>query len=482
VEHAEENAAAHSGFGAVWGSKNLKAVAILGTGGVAVANPQALLDEVFRCGIFKVVPVGGEIHAEIAIKRRPVCSQACTFNCKVSSYEQTADGRLVPGQCLGSFLMAVRGGQNSMKATYYKGGGTEVPEGRSFGLCEEVTLKEDCDKLGIDLWHRLVMQPWLVACTQQGIHDIRGFSIRPQDVFWYEKFQKQLAYREDLGAILADDLMRAMDVLEGELPPELIRLGRQLEFAFGFPAHREGRFWDEEPLPFWVISAMMYASESRDPTIGSHMSSLLLADLLIEDHELAHQQFKIISEKTWGYADALDPTFVNKAPVAIWTQHQHILIDSLPMCDFAFPQVVRPLKDSADWQNSQDISGDLDIDRRLLMAVTGQDWTREELTIIAERAFTLERLMLARAGRSRAMEEKLAPHFQLPCRDDGTLIDPAGFSRLLDEYYTARGWDLELGWPTAVGLKRLGLEKTIPEIEQLRRDQRVIDHVSEEQK
>jgi aldehyde:ferredoxin oxidoreductase len=227
---------------------------------------------------------------------------------------------------------------------------------------------------------------------------------------------------------------------------------------------------------------MMYASESRDPTIGSHMSSLLLADLLIEDHELAHQQFKIISEKTWGYADALDPTFVNKAPVAIWTQHQHILIDSLPMCDFAFPQVVRPLKDSADWQNSQDISGDLDIDRRLLMAVTGQDWTREELTIIAERAFTLERLMLARAGRSRAMEEKLAPHFQLPCRDDGTLIDPAGFSRLLDEYYTARGWDLELGWPTAVGLKRLGLEKTIPEIEQLRRDQRVIDHVSEEQK
>ena len=116
------------------------------------------------------------------------------------------------------------------------------------------------------------------------------------------------------------------------------------------------------------------------------------------------------------------------------------------------------------------------------MAVTGKEWTREELTYIAERAFTLERLMLARAGRSRVMEEKLAPHFQLPCREDGTLIDPAGFSRLLDEYYTARGWDLELGWPTAEGLKRLNLEKTIPEIEQLRRKQILIDQLSEEQK
>jgi aldehyde:ferredoxin oxidoreductase len=182
------------------------------------------------------------------------------------------------------------------------------------------------------------------------------------------KFQEQLAHRQGLGALLADDLRRAMDVLENELPADLIDLGRRLEFGFGFPAHREGRFWDEEPLPFWVISAMMYASESRDPTIGTHQSVLILADLVLLNRDLARKQFRLVSKKTWGYEDALEPTFENKAPVAIWSQNMHMLIDSLPLCDFAFPQVVRPFTDRQDWLDSEDISGDLEIDLRLLRA------------------------------------------------------------------------------------------------------------------
>lgn len=76
--------------------------------------------------------------------------------------------------------------------------------------------------------------------------------------------------------------------------------------------------------------------------------------------------------------------------------------------------------------------------------------------------------MLARAGRLRKMEETLAPHFQLPCRVDGTLVDSEGFSRLLDEYYTARGWDLERGWPQSGQLNELGLEDAAFELEKLR--------------
>jgi len=95
--------------------------------------------------------------------------------------------------------------------------------------------------------------------------------------------------------------------------------------------------------------------------------------------------------------------------------------------------------------------------------------TREELDLAAERAFTLERLMLARAGRGRKMEEALAPHFELPCRSDGTYVDQAGFSRLLAEYYAARGWDLEFGWPTADRLRQLGLEDAIAELVECRR-------------
>jgi len=175
--------------------------------------------------------------------------------------------------------------------------------------------------------------------------------------------------------------------------------------------------------------------------------------------------------KVWGYPDALEPTFENKAPVAIWSQHQHMLIDSLPLCDFAFPQLIRPMNNLETWRNTEDIAGDLELDLRLFAAVTGEEKTHEEMERAAERAFTLERAMLARARRDRKMEEAvLAPHFELPCRADGTLIDNEGFTGLLDEYYSARGWDLELGWPQAQQLRELGLEDVVPAMDTYRQN------------
>ncbi len=465
VQHAEENAAGHSGFGAVWGSKCLKAIVVRGTGGVPVARPDALLKEVLADEKDRYSINISSLFDNGAKPDRPVCSQSCLYNCLASSYGHTIDGRRTPGQCIGGVAWV---SDDFLLNTKYSGGGVEIPPSKNFGRCEETSLHELCNSLGLDLWFRIVMQPWFIRCKQLGIHEIRGHPIEPNGLFWFEGFMRQLARREGLGAIFAEDLRRAMDELEGELPEELIYLGRELEFDFGFPAHREGRFWDEEPLPFWVISAMMHASTSRDPTIGTHHSSMLLAEFLMADREIALRQFRALSEKVWGYPDALEPTFENKAPVAIWSQHQHMLIDSLTLCDFAFPQLMRPMETVEEWRNTDDIIGDLDIDLRLFAAVTGVQMTREEMTRVAERAFTLERAMLARAGRGRAMEESLAPHFELPCRADGTLIDREGFSGLLDEYYSARGWDLEFGWPQADQLRELGLEEVIPELERLR--------------
>jgi aldehyde:ferredoxin oxidoreductase len=466
VQHSEENAAGHSGFGAVWGSKNLKAIAVRGTGGVPVAHPDALLKEVLAEEKDRYSIIISSLFDDGAKPERPVCSQSCLFNCLASSYGHTIDGRHTPGQCIGGVAWV---SEDFLLNTKYSGGGVEIPPSKNFGRCEETSLHELCNSLGLDLWFRIVMQPWFIRCKQLGIHEIRGHPIEPNDLFWFEGFMRQLAKREGLGDLFAEDLRRAMDELEGELPDELIYLGRELEFDFGFPAHREGRFWDEEPLPFWVISAMMHASTSRDPTIGTHHSSMLLAEFLLADREIALRQFRVLSEKVWGYPDALEPNFENKAPVAIWSQHQHMLIDSLTLCDFAFPQLMRPMETAEEWRNADDLVGDLDLDLRLFAAVTGVELTREEMTKVAERAFTLERAMLARAGRGRPMEEGLAPHFELPCRADGTLIDKAGFSGLLDEYYSARGWDLEFGWPQADQLRELGLEEVIPELDRTRK-------------
>ena len=469
VQHEEENAAAHMGFGAVWGSKYLKAVTVRGTKGVSVAYPEELIKEMIGAGIARRAPTVAflkEKSAQSSKKPRPVCTQACAFNCSIGGYESTPEGRLIPAFCIGRVWRL----DAMAPATYYSGGGVRVPPSRSFGRSEEIFLHELCNSLGIDLWFRLVMQPWFIRCRELGINKIREYDLEPENGTWFKQFMYQLANREGLGDIFAEDLRRAMDELEGELPEELIWLGRELEFNFGFPAHREGRFWDGEPLPFWVISAMMLISSNRDPSIGTHQSCLLNAEFFLADKELSRRQFRRLSEKVWGYADAFEPTFENKAPLAIWTQDQHMLIDSLPLCDFAFPQLVRPFENRAEWEASEDISGDIDLTRRLLVDVTGQEISWEDMTLATRRAFTIERVLAARAGKNRVMEETLASHFTLPCASDGTFISEEDFSRLImDAYYSARGWDLEKGLPLPETLRALGLEELIPELDEIRR-------------
>ena len=465
VQHSEDNAAGHSGFGAVWGSKRLKAVVVRGSGSVKVARLGDLLGEVLSSGKFRTTPYSGVFAGDKREVQHPTCSQACTFNCMVGGYAVTPNGRRVPSQCIGNYAWDAG---NHMEETLYEGGGVRVPPGRNFTADREVRLLEDCNSLGLDVWFRLVMQPWLVRASELGVDEIRGFPIDASDGDWFEEFMRQLAFREGLGDIFAEDLRRAVDELEDELPSELVTLGKELEFNFGFPAHREGRFWDEEPLPLWVISAMMHVGASRDPTIGTHQSGLLLAEFMLVDRDGALRQFRRLSQQVWGNADALEPTLSGKAPVAIWLEHQHMLIDSLPLCDFAFPQLVRTFSSPEEFYTSTDLVGDLDVDRRLLEAVTGRSWTREDLDYVAERAFTLERLMLAQSGRGRSLEMGMASHFNLPCRADGTRIDKEGFAELVDEYYAARDWDLEHGWPTPHLLSRLGLESVVPDTEEYR--------------
>jgi aldehyde:ferredoxin oxidoreductase len=453
VQHAEENAAGHSGFGAVWGSKRLKAVSVRGTGGVAVANPAALLREASGVGPGQISPptrffrrVPGS-NAEKA--SRPICSQSCRFTCLTSSYHHHVDGRRTPAVCIGP----LRGTSHGR----YSGGGIEIPGTPDFGQTATAELHELFNTLGLDLWLRSTLHPWLVRCAQLGIREIHGHTIAPEDAAWFAGFLEQMAARQGLGGLFADGALRAMDHLANELPEELVRIAREQEFAFGFTAHREGRFIDEEPLPYWVMSAMMYASESRDPTIGSHSSLLHLADIMLRDQASAAPQLRKLAIEVWGDPETLEPTFDRKAEATVWAQDQHMLIDTLPMCDFAFPRIVRDFQGWDEFLAADRIAGDLDLDQRLVAAVTGESYSRGQLTATARRGFTLERCLLARAGRDRGLDETLAPHFELPCRADGTAIGRAGFSRLLDEYYTARGWDLDDGLPRPETLAGLGL-------------------------
>jgi aldehyde:ferredoxin oxidoreductase len=92
-----------------------------------------------------------------------------------------------------------------------------------------------------------------------------------------------------------------------------------------------------------------------------------------------------------------------------------------------------------------------------LNAVTGAEYSLEELMKAGERTLNAERLFLARAGFSRkddTLPRRLThePHTSGPSA--GKVVH---LEEMLKDYYRERGWD-ENGIPTDKKLKELGLQ------------------------
>jgi aldehyde:ferredoxin oxidoreductase len=105
---------------------------------------------------------------------------------------------------------------------------------------------------------------------------------------------------------------------------------------------------------------------------------------------------------------------------------------------------------------------ELDDLARLYNLVTGTEITPEELTASAERINTLARLINIREGLSRKDDTLPWKVMNEPIPDDGpvkgAVVTQDELDLLLNDYYSARGWDLD-GVPTAAKLKELGMEE-----------------------
>jgi aldehyde:ferredoxin oxidoreductase len=120
-----------------------------------------------------------------------------------------------------------------------------------------------------------------------------------------------------------------------------------------------------------------------------------------------------------------------------------ILSDALPICKFPMAPP-RPLKPG-----------------RLVSAlrlVTGWDISLEEFLQVGERIFNLGRLFNVREGVDRTLDvlpDRFSEHLQ-EGGSAGETITKVDLERMLDEYYTLRGWT-EDGIPKKETLVRLGL-------------------------
>jgi aldehyde:ferredoxin oxidoreductase len=93
--------------------------------------------------------------------------------------------------------------------------------------------------------------------------------------------------------------------------------------------------------------------------------------------------------------------------------------------------------------------------RKLANPITGWDWTDEEMLTTGDRIYTLERLYIAREGFTRKDDTLPRRMLQEPMPEGPAKGQVVELERMLDEYYTVRGW--KDGIPTEAKLKELGL-------------------------
>jgi len=94
----------------------------------------------------------------------------------------------------------------------------------------------------------------------------------------------------------------------------------------------------------------------------------------------------------------------------------------------------------------------------LLQALTGWNMSGDEVRRIGERIVNLERLFIGREGITRADDVLPQRFLREPLPNGGPSTgSTVDLEPMLDEYYQARGWNVETGLPSQEKLKELGL-------------------------
>jgi aldehyde:ferredoxin oxidoreductase len=138
-----------------------------------------------------------------------------------------------------------------------------------------------------------------------------------------------------------------------------------------------------------------------------------------------------------------------KPKITVRAQDATAIQNSLVLCSFTSNITFRPatIADYIKW----------------LGAITGLEYDVCELMTVGERINNLARVFNVREGISRS-DDYLPPRFatnMLSGASAEQTIPKQDLDKMLNEYYSLRGWDQKTGEPTAETLRRLGLEHTI---------------------
>lgn len=436
-------AAARTGMGTVMASKNVKAVTVRGTRPVTVADPPGLMRLIDRLNedIFNHPEYG--IRCWLGTTRLVTglndIGGIATRHFKTGRFEYASD---VSGETLASTIKV------KSKACYscpipcsrfyrisrgpYAGLASEGPEYEGLaGFSSRVGVKsldaalkavDICNRTGIDVITASECISFAMECYERGI--ITSREADGLDLTWgnektvFELLRK-IVHREGFGDVLADGVKKAAE-----------KIGR-----------------GSEELAFHVKGLEIFQADPRalkGYALGNAVASRG-ADHLRSEPSFEFTQNAEEGLRRFGAAEAaFRLEYKGKGRLVKHYEELAALADCLNACKNTIV-------------NMEVL--DFDGAARILECATGINMSGDRLQQACERIVNLERLYLVREGISRKddylpkrfLEEPL-PADSGPSAGSVVELDP-----MLDEYYTARGWDVKTGIPAENKLRQLGL-------------------------
>jgi aldehyde:ferredoxin oxidoreductase len=429
------SAAGQCGYGAVMGSKNLKAIVVKGSGTLKVARPDVLMDLIQQRMDANEWLTGGAQ----AWGRYPLCGEPVASEMKANHLKRFAGCHGCAYQCMGFYdIPGIGKGAQMCVETWYGFFSGGSSEGYWEGNIES-------QKLGINNFELLGMMSFILAAIASGSVKAKDMGLTAIPIISnaaQPKFGGQKAHHEFLQTLL-NGIASGKSILSQGMARAAEQLGPAAKSAYEgiYPARGYMQHWIEN-----VGSALHWAMDTRDPFNSCHdyMASFgPNAD--IARHFGVPGGDILPSAKTNVY----DKTEYQTA----WVQNHQSLKNSLTICEYA------------SMPSTYYHPPDMDIqifESKVLSAVTGIDYSVERMWEAGDRIYTLRRAVaVLRENRSR-QDDTISPvWFQKTVGGDQSLagpLDKTKWETLKDNFYKLRGWDAKNGWPIRSKLEQLGMK------------------------
>jgi aldehyde:ferredoxin oxidoreductase len=486
--HDASNAAGQGGFGAVFGSKNLKAISVIGTGQVEINNPKMLLEtrlwqkKNYAFDLVNLKETWGSFQFQsppepivLWTKGRPNVDQR-------------------PQACMGC--------HSGCRARYKGASGNEASCIASAFYGDAKSL--DIQRFASDLINRyglnaaeMIFGLVYIRILQQ-FGQLKTFKIPecPLDFSNYgskkfvEQFVKMIAYGNDgngnenqFGKDLSDGFVRAAENW-GRRKKDLD--SGILAFPYwGIPVHKEPR-----AQVYWGYGTLL-----GDRDINEHDFDWIKWEYGQAKAQgrspalTAEELVKIVTDKMVPFQGDLD--MLDFSENNIYSEHMVKLVSwqryytrfwkqSMLFCDSRWPDFVN--------NNKADNIGSTGIaEPKYMKAVTGKDFSFEDGINLGRKIWNLDHAIWTLQGRHRDMvhfvnnvyEKKPlfpadVPNAHLPGKENGKwdyygyswrTLDSDKFDEFKTRFYLLQGWDTATGYPTRSALEPIGLGYVADELE-----------------